>query len=267
MIVRAVGRALRRSLPIAIVLAILGGVGGAAWAGYRFLTTSPRFAITAIVVSGNRALDEASVRARMGVGEGDNIFLVRPARLEAALTGDPWVAKAEVHRELPHTLVVEIEERIAAALIDLDGFYLCADDGHPFKRADLADGDGVGLPIVTGVGRKEMLAAPAETERRIARAIAAGRAWASGARPRLGELHVDVRRGLTVFGYQPAVAIHVGDIDSASAAELTARLSRFDQAWAALTPGERAAARTFHLDNAARPDHVTIGMGDLRTGE
>jgi cell division protein FtsQ len=274
-IVRAIGRGLRRSLPLLIVLVIVGGVGGAAYAGYRFLTTSERFAVTSIVVSGNHALDEAAVRARLGVDEGDNIFVLRPSRLESALAAEPWIARAAVHRELPHTLVVEIVEREAAALVELDGLYLVDGDGHPFKKADLAAGDGAGLAIVTGIGRKELVAAPVETEQRIARAIAAARAWsatpeATGpeteteteARPRIGELHVDARRGLTVYGYDPAIAIHLGVVDGATDA-LASRLRLFDQAWAALDPGERAAVHTFHLDNDARPDHVTIGMGDV----
>jgi cell division protein FtsQ len=273
-------------LPLVIALAIVGGVGGAAFAGYRFLTTSERFAVTSIVVRGNVSLDEAAVRARLGVEPGENIFLLRPARLEGRLAAEPWIARAEVRRELPHTLVVEIVEREAAALVELDGLYLVDGAGHPFKKAELAAGDGAGLPIVTGIGRKELLAAPRETEQRIARAIVAARAWSAGvpegdaatdldaaARPRLGELHVDARRGLTVYGYEPAIAVHLGIIDVAGDdagdddddddTALQARLRLFDQAWAALEQGERAAVHTFHLDNSARPDHVTVGMSGV----
>src|SRR5437868_942377 len=49
----ACGRALRRGVPAMIGIAVLATVGGTAWAGYRFVTTSPRFAITEINVSGN----------------------------------------------------------------------------------------------------------------------------------------------------------------------------------------------------------------------
>src|ERR1700733_2179531 len=50
------GRALRRSVPAIAALAVIGAVGGTAWAGYRFVTTSPRFAITEIAVRGNHQL-------------------------------------------------------------------------------------------------------------------------------------------------------------------------------------------------------------------
>src|SRR5436190_4716348 len=42
----ACGRALRRSLPAAIAAFALLGVGAGLWLGYRFVTTSSRYAIT-----------------------------------------------------------------------------------------------------------------------------------------------------------------------------------------------------------------------------
>src|SRR5262245_9329103 len=39
----ACGRALRRALPALVGIGVLGAVGGTAWAGYRFVTTSARF--------------------------------------------------------------------------------------------------------------------------------------------------------------------------------------------------------------------------------
>src|SRR3569623_1281401 len=55
-VANACGRLLRRSLPALIGLAVIGAIGGTAWAGYRFVTTSARFAISAIEVRGSRAV-------------------------------------------------------------------------------------------------------------------------------------------------------------------------------------------------------------------
>src|SRR5689334_4237861 len=46
----ACGRALRRAVPALIGIGVLGAIGGTAWAGYRFVTTSSRFAITEITI-------------------------------------------------------------------------------------------------------------------------------------------------------------------------------------------------------------------------
>src|SRR6185503_6850790 len=47
----ACGRALRRGLHALIVLAVLGAIGGTAWAGYRFVTSLSGLAITEIQVN------------------------------------------------------------------------------------------------------------------------------------------------------------------------------------------------------------------------
>src|SRR5689334_5731552 len=52
----ACGRALRRSLPAAIAACAVLGVTGALWLGYRFVTTSSRYAITSIEIHGTHHL-------------------------------------------------------------------------------------------------------------------------------------------------------------------------------------------------------------------
>src|SRR5690349_12789263 len=70
----ACGRALRRSLPVLAGGAVIALLGGSAWAGYRFVTTSPRFAITEIAVHGNQRLSIDDIRAATGIRLGDNVF-------------------------------------------------------------------------------------------------------------------------------------------------------------------------------------------------
>src|SRR5512140_1526285 len=66
----ACGRALRRGLPAIIGMAVIGTIGGTAWAGYRFVTTSPRFAIDDIAIRGNHHLTSDQVRAALPVAVG-----------------------------------------------------------------------------------------------------------------------------------------------------------------------------------------------------
>src|SRR5258708_21425162 len=53
----ACGRALRRSLTPIVALLVVGAIGGTAWAGYRFVTTSAPFAITTIEIHRAQRLD------------------------------------------------------------------------------------------------------------------------------------------------------------------------------------------------------------------
>src|SRR5258706_12381530 len=65
MVMDACGRAVRRALPAAAAIAAITAIGGTAWAGYRFVTTSSRFAITEISVRGSHHLTDAQVRPRL----------------------------------------------------------------------------------------------------------------------------------------------------------------------------------------------------------
>jgi cell division protein FtsQ len=260
----ACGRALRRSLAPAAALVALCAVGGAVWAGYHWITTSPRFAITAITVQGTHHLDPDDLRAALPIHIGDSVFsgLDEIAR---ATRDNPWIAAAEVHRILPHTIAIEVREHTAAAVVELGELYLVDPTGQPFKRAALETGEGVGLPIITGIGRASYAADPAAATATVRDALAAFAAWRASDRPAVGEIHVDRHGAVTLHTYDQAIAIQLGALGAVDAvgalaldSRLGARLHTFDAAWAGLSEAERARARAIHLD--ARPDHVTVAF-------
>jgi cell division protein FtsQ len=254
----ACGRALRRSVPALLALAGTGATLGGGYAGYRFLTHSPRFAITTIDVRGAHVLAPDAIRARLGFAAGDNVFLAPLAKAEERLDAEPWIAETHVHRELPHTIVVDVRERVAAAVVDVDGLYLAEADGRVFKRAAIERGEGAGLPVVTGIDRAAYAADPTAGAAEIARALDALTAWQKDpARPVVGEVHLDKRGGITLYTYDAAIAIRLGELETGT---LDGRLHTFDRAWAALRPDERARARAVHIDNLTRPDHVTVAF-------
>jgi cell division protein FtsQ len=251
----ACGRALRRSLPALIGAGVLVAVGGTAWAGYRFVTTSDRFAITTIEVHGAEKASPDALIASLPAKRGDNMFSASLDAITSEVRANPWIASAEVHRELPHTIVIDVREHVPTALVQLGGLYLVDADGHPFKRAELATDDGAGLPIITGLERTAYSADPAGTAANIRNALGALAHWRDEAdRPSIGEVHLDTHGGLTLVTYENAIAIQLGPIDST----LALRMQTFDATWAELSPTERARARAIHLDT--RPDHVTVAL-------
>jgi cell division protein FtsQ len=254
----ACGRALRRAVPAMLALVGIGAAAAGAYEGYRFLTSSPRFAITDVEIRGTHVLDPEALRARLGFATGDNIFTAPLAGAEERLAREPWIASVHVHRELPHTVIVDVKEREATALVDEGGLYLADADGHVFKRAAIEHGEGAGLPLVSGLDRAAYAADPTAGAAEIERALGAIAAWRAGtARPAVSEVHVDHRGALTFFTYDGAIAIAIGDVDGDA---LAARLRTFDRAWAALSPDERARTRAVHVDNLTRPDHVTVAF-------
>ena len=248
----ACGRALRRALPAIAAVVALGVIGGALWAGYRWITASPRFAITEITIRGVHRIDPDELRAQLPVRPGDNVF-VDLARVAAAVRAHPWIAAAEVHRILPHTIAIDVRERTAAAVIELGELYLVDTTGHPFKRAAQGAGEADDLPVLTGIDRAAFTADPDAAVATVRDALAALADWQSGARPAIGELHVDAHRGATLYTFDPPIAIQLGALGD----ELAGRMRTFDTAWAQLSDAEHARARAVHLD--AR-DHVTIAF-------
>lgn len=257
MIADACGRALRRSITGIAALCVLAALGSFLWLGHRFVTTSPRFAITEIRIEGTERLSPDELRAAMPIHVGDNVFTAELDATIDALRAHPWVASVELRRILPHTLVVEVREHRAVALAELGELYLVAPSGHVFKRAELGAGDGEGLPIITGLDRDAYRRDPAGVAKLIAGAVAAVKQWESHERPAIGEVHVDARGALTLRTYDQGTAIELGQLAQIDHA-LDARIRTFDAAWASLSDLERARARAIHLD--ARSDHVTVAF-------
>jgi cell division protein FtsQ len=258
-VMNACGRALRRGLPVLVATAVLGAVGVGAWAGYRFVTTSERFAIATIEVEGEHVLDEVGLRAALPVKLGANIFTTELDDITHALRGNPWIAKASAHRVLPDTIVVEIQEHVAAAVVQLGTeLYLADEHGRPFKKAQVEIGETEGLPIVTGIGREAMTAAPHETAELVVRALGVLAQWRGNAmRPEISEIHVDAHHAITLRTYDRGVSIQLGVLR-----ELDERLGTFDAAWSELSDLERARVTALHLD--ARSDQVTVAFAPAK---
>src|SRR3569832_135601 len=150
-VANACGRLLRRSLPALSGLAVIGASGGTAWAGERFVTTSARFAISAIEVRGNHHVTADQVRAALPVAIGDNVFAATVDSLPRELRTNPWVASADALRILPRSHVSEVGEHVPAAVADRGGLFLGDAYGRPFMHAELDET--AGLPIITGLDR------------------------------------------------------------------------------------------------------------------
>jgi cell division protein FtsQ len=252
----ACGRALRRSLPAVIGAGVLAAIGGTAYAGYHWVTTSPRFAITRITVQGNHHLTGDQIRAAVPAHIGDNLFATNLGAVEHSLRGNPWIADVEVHRMLPHTISIDLREHVPVAVADLGGLYLVDDAGRAFKRAELDEGDGAGLPVITGLGREAYLANPGAAAAQIEGALGAVATWqATADRPQIAEVHLD-GRGAIALVTASGTSIELGTIDAA----LAARMRTFDTAWAELADSERERASAVHLDPGS--DHVTVAFKD-----
>jgi cell division protein FtsQ len=251
---RATLRFLRLAGPTLVALALLGAGGTA---GYRLAIRGDLLRVREIRFHGLSHARPEELLALLPARRGDHLLAVDPAAAEAALRRHPWVAGVEVHRRLPPALDVEVVEHRAAALVDLGGLYLVDSRGAVFKRA--APGDGLDLPVVTGIEREAWVDHRAEVEPLLAGALALADRWA--ARKLDGgavasEIHVDLDLGTTVVTADGTeVRLGQQDLD-----DKLGRLSRLLPALAA----EGRKPEVIHLDNRRHPEWVAVRFAGER---
>ncbi len=245
---RKLARILRLSLPTAVSLALLGALGVA---GYRSAIAGDLLRVQEIRFQGLSRARPEELLAILPVRRGDHLLLVDPEAVEAALLRDPWVARAEVHRRLPPALDIEVSERRAVALVDLGGLYLVDARGEVFKRA--APGDGLDLPVVTGIDRDAWTDRRSEVGPLLAGALALVTTWTDrrldGSAP-ISEIHVDPDYGTTVTTAEGA-EVRLGQRD------LEEKLSRLTRLLPALN-AEGRKPEVIHLDNRRHPEWVAV---------
>ena len=144
-----------RGLGTGLAVGLLGATGayGAAAGGHAApwsdaVAAGAGFAIAEVRLSGATETPEGQIAAAVGLVDARSLVGIDVAAARVALTGLPWIATARVRKELPGTLVIEIEERRAVARWMLgERTFLIDADGEPIVEAD-----GRVLPLVVGRG-------------------------------------------------------------------------------------------------------------------
>jgi cell division protein FtsQ len=243
--------ALRTGAGIALVVSSAIGV---AWAARRHVLSSPRFAVTEIDVVGNERRPAETVASESGVAVGANVFSLDLDQARARILADPWISEATLARRLPGTILVQVTERKAAALVALGDTYLATSAGEPFKR--LEPGDPTELPLVTGL-RPESLADDREgTMRTVRRAIDLAAEYEHGSLARrlpLEEVHVEPDGSFAVVVGRGAMQLVLG------APPFRRKLDQASRVVAELDK-RGAKADAIMLDNDARPERVVVRM-------
>jgi len=255
-------------------LAILLAVGAAAGAvqGWRSLSRTHALRIRTIRFEGLVRSTADELLALSPVKPGDHLLSADVEAMENALGRHPWVRRIAIHRRWPPRLDVTVSERTAVALVDLAGLYLVDGEANVFKRA--AAGDGLDLPLVTGIGRNDYLQRRAAVEPLLSGALALARAWREDGLDtvaELSEIHVDPGDGTTIYVGEEGTQVRLGSGD------LTAKLLRLRNVLSALG-AEGKKAEVLHLENRLHPSWVAVrlasasgavrpqGQTDERTG-
>jgi cell division protein FtsQ len=250
---------LSRARRVLLVLAGVAAGSASLYGAFRFATRGEALRIREIRFDGLSRSTQDELAALSPVRPGDNLLASDLRAMERALAKHPWVRAAEVRRVFPAALAVKVAERRAAAVVDLGGLYLVDRDGEPFKRA--VPGDGLDLPVVTGLTREDWVQRRAEVAPLLAGALALLDEYAAAgleARAQPNEVHVDAAGAITLYVGDEGTQVRLGTGD------LSQKLSRLRSALAALAAAGRR-PDVMHLDNRAHPAWVTVrvaGVGE-----
>jgi cell division protein FtsQ len=248
---RPIWSAMKTGLGVAVVV---GASVAAGWGARRYVLGSPHFAVSSVQVRGQERRPEAAIVAESGILQGANAFGVDLDAARGALLADPWVEEASLSRRLPGTILIEVRERHAAALVVIGDTWLAAADGEPFKK--LEAGDPVDLPLVTGLSPDVVGADREEARRIVRRGIDLANEYDRGAlakRAPLQEVHVDPSGAFTLVVGRPSMDLVIGGPPFRRKLEEAARVvAELDK--------RRAKAQAIMLDNETRPERVVARL-------
>jgi len=255
----AAGRLARAVFGTLAVAGVGVGLFAGGKVGYRWLTTSPTFAIHRIELRGNRRASADALVRRSGLSVGHNLFTSDVDAAERGIAQEPWVKTVDVHRRLPDTVSIRVTERAPVVLVDLGKLYFADADGALFKRAHA--GDDLDLPVVSGIGRDTFQSQPKVVEaqlRDLEALLADYQARGFDKAYRVQELSLDAARSVSLVlspvGRRGAVqTVALGE------APFGPKLDKLGTLWGELRR-RGMTAQVIHLENRTRPNWVAVKL-------
>lgn len=127
--------------------------------GYRTLHNHPAFRIQSIIIKGASPKTEAQLLPSLDWVHDRNFFLLDLAAVKRRVRQHSWVKDAMVHGQLPHTLIISVEEREPAGLIRHGNAVFLVDmTGREIATYE-AFVRPVDFPVITGLDGKKNRAA------------------------------------------------------------------------------------------------------------
>ena len=192
---------------------------------YDLATQCAYFAAQQITIEGTQRLTPELVTRQARIHLGDNILGVNLSLVRKRLLAHPWIAEAEVRREIPSRLIIRIKEQNALALIDVGQKFLINRQGQIFKAWDPTDP--ADLPVVSGLDISDLAVwgqpqpsekitaqAPSASFQAVMQVLQLGLQQGSILPNRLvRQIKVDRQIGLTLFAFDGVKAINLGYSD------------------------------------------------------
>jgi cell division protein FtsQ len=146
-------------LLLAVTLAAGYGTGmlGSLWFEDRLLA-STLFSLRNVRISGNQTLSEEVIIREAGLQLGKSLMATDLGKVRERLRGHVLIRDAAVIRRLPSEIIIEVEERVPAAVVRGDRDYLV--DGEGVVMSASLEGRIRSLPCLSGLRMEEGRVAP-----------------------------------------------------------------------------------------------------------
>jgi len=179
---------------------------------YSLLTQSAFFEASQVTIDGQHRLSQQVVLEQACLRPGTNIFSVNLTTTRKRLLAHPWIAEAEVGREIPSGIQIRIKEHEPLAVLDLGRKFIMNSHGQIFKEWRPTDLQG--LPLVTGLDYVDIdpqgyaTSAPFKA---IMKILKLGRQTDSVLpNARINKIAVDREIGITIYAFDNNKAIKLG---------------------------------------------------------
>ena len=113
------------------------------------ITQCDYFKTKRLNIEGLQRLTTKKIIRQARLRKGMNIMAVNLTVVRKRLIAHPWIAEAEVRREIPSGLKIRIKEHAPLAIVNLDRKYLINEQGQIFKEWTASDPDT--LPLINGM--------------------------------------------------------------------------------------------------------------------
>jgi cell division protein FtsQ len=186
-----------------LFLSIFGGIG---YLMYR----SPLFQVKEVRIHGCSRVQRDRVVDLVDL-KGKNILSLNLRQVARRIKQERWIDHVVVKRVLPDRIEIDLLERQAVALVNLDSIYLVDEKGIIFR--DVRDGEYFDLPVFTGLSRGYLQKDLKKSSQLIKQAIALlflVDEKIGLSRDKVSEIHIDPDIGFSLFDVENATQIKLG---------------------------------------------------------
>ncbi|MFY9944177.1 MAG: FtsQ-type POTRA domain-containing protein [Desulfobacterales bacterium] len=182
---------------------------------HDLLTQCDYFRGSRIVVQGTDRLGAEDVLAQSEIHLGDNILAVNLRLVRGKLLAHPWIADAQVRRDLPDEICIRIQEQQPLAILEVGRKFLLNAAGEIFKAWEPEDP--ADLPLITGLALSDVSVGDAPRSPPFAAVMEILQIQEDPEIPRLGalirQIQVDRELGLTLLGNDRVQSVCLGYSD------------------------------------------------------